>query len=118
MNKKKRIEDLSLETLEAIKDELLKYKDIDSFKESINNIIINKVESNDINERFNTEMFRKLYIFTPYELEILELNGIHNIKELIEADLNNCMGMTKEIKEKFEWARKMYSYNPSSKKNR
>ena len=118
MNKKNGLEDFSLEELSLIREEISKYEDINELKESLDNMITNKDLSNDINERFNFDMFKKLNIFSPYELEVLELNKIYNIKDLIEANLSNCVGMTQELKEKFEWARTMYGYKPKSKKNR
>lgn len=118
MNKKNRLEELRLDNLRIIQEELSNYEDINVFKETIDNIITNRELSNTVNERFDTEMFKKLNIFSPYEVEVLELNGIHNIKDLIETDLNDCIGMTKELKEKFEWSRKMYRYDSNNTKNR
>ena len=93
MNKKNGLEDFSLEELSLIREEISKYEDINELKESLDNMITNKDLSNDVNERFN-------------------------FKDLIEANLSNCVGMTQELKEKFEWDRTMYGYKPKSKKNR
>ena len=42
-------------------------------------------------------------------MKVLELNGIRNLQDLIDADLDSMIGMTESIKEKLSWARRFYN---------
>ena len=66
-----------------------------------------------LNARFTMEMFKQYNMFYSDELKVLELNGIRNLQDLIEADLDSMIGMTESIKEKFSWARRFYNLEPT-----
>ena len=90
---------------------------IDNLKKTINDIILDKEDN--INVMFDIDGFIKLSIFDSEELLILQKNGIHNLQELIDCNLENLDGMTMGYYEKFDWARKVYdmfSWNPKKKK--
>ena len=61
-----------------------------------------------LNVRFDIEMIKRLNLFYPDELRVLEINKINNIQDLIDCDLDSLIGITESIKEKLEWARKFY----------
>ena len=65
-----------------------------------------------LNARFTIEMFKEYNMFYSDELKVLEINGIRNLQDLIEADLDSMIGMTESIKEKFSWARNFYNMKP------
>ena len=61
-----------------------------------------------LNVRFDIEMIKRLNLFYPDELKVLEINNINNIQDLIDCDLDSLIGITESIKEKLDWARKFY----------
>ena len=61
-----------------------------------------------LNVRFDIKMIKRLNLFYPDELRVLEINKINNIQDLIDCDLDSLIGITESIKEKLEWARKFY----------
>ena len=61
-----------------------------------------------LNVRFNINMIKKLNLFYPDELRVLEINNINNIQDLIDCDLDSLIGITESIKEKLDWVRKFY----------
>ena len=107
---KKRLEDFSLSELEELKGILETYHSLDEILEHFSILIKEKTEKKEQNPNalFNMEMFIKLQVFTPWELEVLVKNNINNIQELIDCDLDHLDGMTYTIKEKLDWARKFY----------
>lgn len=66
-----------------------------------------------LNARFTIEMFKQYNMFYPDEMKVLEINGIRNLQDLINADLNSMIGMTESIKEKLSWARAFYNLEPT-----
>ncbi|MBQ8534254.1 MAG: hypothetical protein IJ463_01060 [Bacilli bacterium] len=66
-----------------------------------------------LNARFTMEMFKQYNMFYSDELKVLEINGIRNLQDLIEADLDSMIGMTESIKEKLSWARRFYNLEPT-----
>ena len=115
--KKKNINDFTLDELKVIRSTLKDYDDIDNLKKTINDIILDKEDN--INVMFDIDGFIKLSIFDPEELLILQKNGIHNLQELIDCNLENLDGMTMGYYEKFDWARKVYDMSSwNSKKKR
>jgi hypothetical protein len=69
-----------------------------------------------LNARFTMEMFKQYNMFYSDELKVLEINGIRNLQDLIEADLDSMIGMTESIKEKLSWARRFYNLETSNGK--
>ena len=69
-----------------------------------------------LNARFTIEMFKSYNMFYPDEMRVLELNGIRNLQDLIEADLDSMIGMTESIKEKLSWARRFYNLDTKKSK--
>lgn len=70
-----------------------------------------------LNVRFTIEMFKDYNMFYPDEMRVLELNGIKNLQDLIDCDLNSMIGITESIKEKLEWARNFYNLMPKKQKS-
>lgn len=70
-----------------------------------------------LNKRFTIKLFKDLSMFYPDEMHVLEVNGIKNLQDLIDCDLDSMIGITISIKEKFEWARKFYDMSSTSDKN-
>ena len=71
-----------------------------------------------LNTRFTIEMFKSYNMFYPDEMNVLELNGIKNLQDLIDADLDSMIGMTESIKEKLSWARRFYDLELGKKKGK
>lgn len=69
-----------------------------------------------LNVRFTIEMFKSYNMFYPDELKVLEINGIRNLQDLIDADLDSMIGMTESIKEKLSWARRFYNLDINKSK--
>ena len=107
---KKRLDDFSLSELEELKGILETYHSMDELLERFSTLIKEKEEEKKINPnvRFNMEMFIKLNVFDPWELDVLVRNNINNIQELIDCDLDHLEGITITIKEGLDWARKFY----------
>ena len=61
-----------------------------------------------LNVRFDIKMIKKLNLFYPDELKVLEINNIKNIQDLLDCDLNSLVGITESIKEKLDWVRHFY----------
>ena len=97
---------------------------IESFetKDDMHNALIAEIKRREeeaklsLNARFTIEMFKSFNMFYPDEMRVLEINGIRNLQDLIEADLNSMIGMTESIKEKLSWARRFYNLEPSNEK--
>lgn len=69
-----------------------------------------------LNSRFTIEMFKQYNMFYSDELKVLVINGIRNLQDLIDADLNSMIGMTESIKEKLSWARRFYTLDANKSK--
>lgn len=97
---------------------------IESFetKDDMHNALIAEIKRREeeaklsLNARFTIEMFKSFNMFYPDEMRVLEINGIRNLQDLIEADLNSMIGMTESIKEKLSWARRFYNLETSNGK--
>ena len=97
---------------------------IESFetKDDMHNALIAEIKRREeeaklsLNARFTIEMFKSFNMFYPDEMSVLEINGIRNLQDLIEADLNSMIGMTESIKEKLSWARRFYNLETSNGK--
>ena len=97
---------------------------IESFetKDDMHNALIAEIKRREeeaklsLNARFTIEMFKSFNMFYPDEMRVLEINGIRNLQDLIEADLNSMIGMTESIKEKLSWARRFYNLEISNGK--
>ena len=75
-----------------------------------------KKKKQSLNSRFTIEMFKQYNMFYSDELKVLEINGIRNLQDLIDADLNSMIGMTESIKEKLSWARRFYTLDANKSK--
>lgn len=71
-----------------------------------------------LNSRFTIEMFREYNMFYLDELRVLEVNGIRNLQDLIDCDLNSLVGITEVMKEKFGWARRFYNMDKPKENNK
>ena len=71
-----------------------------------------------LNARFTIEMFREYRMFYQDELRVLEMNGIRNLQDLIDCNLNNLVGITEVMKEKFSWARNFYNMEKTTENNK
>ena len=71
-----------------------------------------------LNARFTIEMFREYHMFYQDELRVLEMNGIRNLQDLIDCNLNNLVGITEVMKEKFSWARNFYNMEKTTENNK
>ena len=97
---------------------------IESFetKDDMHNALIAEIKRREeedklsLNARFTIEMFKSFNMFYPDEMRVLELNGIRNLQDLIDADLNSMIGMTESIKEKLSWARRFYNLDTKKSK--
>ena len=65
-----------------------------------------------LNARFTIEMFKEYNMFYSDELKVLEINGIRNLQDLIDCDLDSLVGINASIKEKLSWARNFYNMKP------
>ena len=71
-----------------------------------------------LNARFTIEMFKEYNMFYQDELRVLEMNGIRNLQDLIDCNLNNLVGITEVMKEKFSWARNFYNMEKTTENNK
>ena len=113
MKKKETISDFSLSELTIIKNESLQYASLEDFQKSLTQRIeegIKKEEDirKNPNIYFNRDLFVKLQIFDPWELEILDFYHIQNLQELIDFDMSQLVDVPISIREKLEWARSFY----------
>lgn len=119
MRAKKNLESFSQHDLKLIKREILKTGDINQVINRIDRIIydkqIQKKEAKSSNERFDIELFKRLSIFPPRELQIIIDNDIENLQELLDVDLNTLIGITDSSREYIDWARHFYDMNTQSK---
>lgn len=101
---------IDLETLKKMRECIINYSDISSLLLDIDYSISEKEEEmmTSLNVRFNMEMFIKLEIFTPDELKVIRDNNINNLKELIDCDLNELIGITPSIKYSLLQKRRFY----------
>lgn len=105
------LDKLTIKELKQLKEELNNYNSIADLKRDLQTIIVIKEidREKDIRYRFNMDMFIKLNIFDPIELEVLKLNNINNLLDLEECDIDNLIGITQTIKDKILWVLKMYN---------
>lgn len=110
MKREKNLSDFSLPVLNAIKQDLENYHTIEEFQSDLDQMIREKEEENrkNPNVKFDRAMFVRLHIFDPWELRVLDLYQIHNLQELIDLDMNSLVDVPYSIREKLEWARRVY----------
>lgn len=115
MYKKDMFSKFSSSELKDMATLILEFEDKDDLLMGINSEIKRReAESKkSLNARFTMEMFKKYNMFYPDEMKVLEINGIRNLQDLINADLNSMIGMTESIKEKLSWARAFYNLEPT-----
>ena len=119
----KYLDKLNLQELKELKEYISKFA---SMGELINELDSNistkqKVQKENPNIRFDIELFRKLSILEPSEINLLVENNINNLQELIDCDLNALIGITPSIKAKLEWTRQFYDmsiYYKEAKKSK
>lgn len=103
------LDSLSIEDLEELRDSLPKNEYNNAHLEMINNKIKEK-EIRNINEQFDFNTFN---VIPKTEKDILELNGITNLQQLIDANLDELRDQTgrfigQHTKEYLSWARTVY----------
>lgn len=114
------LDKLSLKELVTLKEDLKSSNGQNEFINSLEHKI--KVHDENLNARFD---FDKFQVIPKYEKEILERNGIKNLQQLIDANLNKIVDQTglpigEGTKEFLEWARHAYDmsslmYNKETK---
>ena len=110
MKREKNLSDFSLPVLNAIRQDLEGYQTIEEFQSDLDQMIREKEEENrnNPNVKFDRAMFVRLQIFDPWELKVLDLYQIHNLQELIDFDMDTLVDVPTSIREKLEWARRVY----------
>lgn len=107
-------------SLDDLKNYLLLIEQFES-KDDMYNALIFEIKRREeeeklgLNRRFTIKMFKDLSMFYPDEMYVLEVNGIKNLQDLIDCDLDSMIGITLSIKEKLEWARNFYDLDPKKK---
>lgn len=114
------LDKFSIEQLKAISEFAETFDNKEDFVTFINGEVKKREQekSQSLNVRFNMDMFIKLRVFEPDELRVLQMNNINNLQELIDCNLDSLVGITCSIKEKLEWARKFYDFEPAKNKGR
>lgn len=108
------IKSFSLEDLKVYLSLVDSYGSIDEMRnELITEINRREEEKNkSLNARFTIEMFKEYNMFYQDEMYVLEINGIRNLQDLIDCDLDSLVGINASIKEKLSWARNFYNMKP------
>lgn len=115
---------MSLEELETFQEVVSQYPTIEELKHDLDIIISYKEEEKikSLNSRFDMDLFLKLQIFDPWELEVIRFNHIENLQQLIDCNLDELVGITPSIKRGLEWVRTFYDMSkmdyPTKKKKR
>ena len=111
----KNIHELSIDELRLIKSVARGYDSVDDLIEAIENriryIYSSDLENVPLNVKFDLDMFEEYNIFTKTELELLNANGVKNLQDLIDLNLDvgdTCKFLT-SFKEKIKWVRKFYN---------
>ena len=104
---KKNMSDFSLSELKTIKKFVDNFDSIGDLELMMFVLICDKEKHPGLNMLYTIDMLNKQGEFSPYELEVLADNQIHNLNDLIEADLET-FNTTHEVKRHFDWVRKNY----------
>ena len=104
------LKELNLNQLKQLKEELNEYSSIDELRDDLDTLLVLKKDEydKDIRTKFNIDFFKKIGLFSPYELEVLNINNINNLLDLIECDLGNMIGIDSGFKEKLLWTIRMF----------
>mgnify|MGYP006916073179 CR=1 FL=1 len=106
----KKIEHLTLDRLKEMKEVVSSYGSMEELNHDLNFAIATREEekAKSLNVRFNMSLMKKLHVFDPWELKVVESNNIANLQELIDCNLDELVGITPSIKEGLEWVRTFY----------
>ena len=104
------LEGLNLDDLKSIKSIVSQYGSMEELINDLDTAISRREEekAKSLNVRFNMDMFIKLNVFDPWELNVIKSNNISNMQELIDCNLDDLVGITPSVKRGLEWARKFY----------
>lgn len=102
----KDLEHYSLEQLKELKELLSFYTNIGELNEDVDKLIqkLEEKKITPINVRFNLELMEKLQILEPSELKLVKEQGITNLQQLLDCNLdlipNIPISMKKSLAEK------------------
>lgn len=87
--KNKIIESKSIKELKELVKLIDNYDSIEELRESINLEIERKKKKTNVslNEGFDLEMFKRFHMLQDYQIEFLRKNGILNLQDLIDCDI-------------------------------
>lgn len=113
------LENLTLEDLYSFKS-FIQNTSVDDLNKQINDLIAKRKKENSVdflNRKFTVEYMREWGVFTPKECEVLLRNGISNLHDLLNFDLESLSDASSEMKRKFEVERKLYDLKKYAKCN-
>ena len=113
------LENLTLEDLYSFKS-FIQNTSVDDLNKQINDLIAKRKKENSVdflNRKFTVEYMREWGVFTPKECEVLLGNGISNLHDLLNFDLESLSDASSEMKRKFEVERKLYDLKKYAKCN-
>ncbi|MBQ3306791.1 MAG: hypothetical protein IJG68_01200 [Bacilli bacterium] len=115
MNK---LDQYKIEELKNIQELLMSFKTIEEAIKTIENKIFQKEEEQkkSINIRFNLELMEKLQILEPSELKLVKEQGIKNLQELLELDLDSIPNISISTKKSIEEKRRFYDMSTFEEK--
>ncbi len=113
------LETMKLEELKKIQEVVSQYGSMEELKHDLDTTISCREEDKrkSLNVKFNMEMFIRLNIFDPWELDVIKSNKISNLQELIDCNLDELKGITPSVKKGLDWARKFYDMSSLEDKN-
>jgi hypothetical protein len=114
------LENLTLEDLYSFKS-FIQNTSVDDLNKKINDLIAKRKKENSVdflNKKFTVEYMREWGVFTPKECEVLLGNGISNLHDLLNFDLESLSDASSEMKRKFEVGRKLYDLKKYAKCNK
>jgi hypothetical protein len=68
-----------------------------------------RMANSPLNKEFDLVCMGEWKIFTIEELAVLFANGINNLDDLLKFDLNQLVGSSSSMREKFDYNRKFYN---------
>lgn len=68
-----------------------------------------RMANSPLNKKFDLVCMGEWKIFTVEELAVLFANGINNLDDLLKFDLNQLVGSSSSMREKFDYNRKFYN---------